>query len=99
MWKRRGVRTALVVVCCALASFVPHFGLFISLIGNLGASLLMFILPAMLHLACFWSSAHPMRKAFHFLIILFGVVATAIGTARTVDELIHAASDHALCSG
>lgn len=43
--KRNVLRLLLVIMTLVIAATVPHFGLFISLIGNLGSSMLMFVLP------------------------------------------------------
>jgi proton-coupled amino acid transporter len=71
-WKRFGVRAALTLICCLLAASIPHFGLFLSLIGNLGASLLMFILPAVLYTTCFWDTTSILSKMFVFFFLLLG---------------------------
>ena len=43
--RRNALRFAFVVLTLVVAATVPHFALFISLIGNLGSSMLMFVLP------------------------------------------------------
>jgi proton-coupled amino acid transporter len=54
--KRNILRMSLVVGATTIAIAVPHFGLFVGLIGSMGSSGLAFILLALFHLKLFGSN-------------------------------------------
>jgi len=86
--KRNILRTCTVMITILVAVGIPHFGLFMSLIGSLGGAALAFILPTLFHLRLFWGQHHPLRVISNILIILFGIAASAIATTVTVIEII-----------
>lgn len=85
--KRSIVRITIVLFTILVAITIPYFGLFMSLIGSFGSSLLAFILPTIFHLKLFWGHHHPLRLIINIVIIIFGVIASAISTTITVIEL------------
>jgi len=88
--KRNYVRFVAVIVTVLVAVLVPHFSLFMSLIGNLGSAMLMFVVPTVCHIRMFSGATAFPKLMFHVAIVLFGVVVAVIGTYMSVSELIAA---------
>jgi len=86
--KRSILRTLTVIITILLAIGIPHFGLFMSLIGAFGSSLLAFILPTIFHIKLFWGKHHPLRLTINIIIIIFGVIASGISTTVTVIQIV-----------
>ena len=84
--KRNGVRTGFAVFSFVVAAAVPYFSLFMSLIGNIGSSALMFILPTMFHLKTFPNQNRVVR-GLHMLLIVVGIIAACIGTFVTIQAI------------
>jgi len=81
------LRFAIVLCTVAVAIGIPHFSLFLSLIGGLGCSLLAFILPTAFHLKVFWKQTSLFIKGIHMAIFVFGVVSSIITTGVTVYQI------------
>lgn len=77
-------RATLVVCLAVLASCVPGFGVFASLVGSTLCALISFVLPATFHLILFGSSLHFWQGALDFLILSCGLIFAAYGTCKTV---------------
>jgi solute carrier family 36 (proton-coupled amino acid transporter) len=96
--KRTALRTVVVALVVAVAVSIPHFGLFMSLIGGLGSSSLCFLFPTLCYLAYFWKRRDEkaywsLQVVVCVLIILFGVFAACISTAATVRSLVELYED------
>ncbi len=92
--KRNYVRFVAVVVTVLVAVLVPRFSLFMSLIGNLGSALLMFVVPTVCHVRMLSGVTSFPRLMFHVAIVVFGLVVAVIGTYMSVQSLIEAAAGH-----
>ncbi|KAJ7971370.1 putative Amino acid transporter [Quillaja saponaria] len=77
-------RAVLVVLLALLASCVPQFGVFASLVGSTVCALISFVLPATFHLRLFGSSLHLWQKLLDSVILSFGLLFAAYGTYNTV---------------
>ncbi|KAL4272333.1 hypothetical protein GQ457_13G011900 [Hibiscus cannabinus] len=77
-------RAALVISLAALASYVPGFGVFASLVGSTVCALISFVLPASFHLTLMGSSLRVWQKALDCLILLCGLLFAAYGTYNTI---------------
>lgn len=82
------MRVLLALAATGIALAIPHFGLFIGLIGSFGSSMLAFILPTCFHTKLFWDDMGWIAKTRNFLIIAFGVLGGVLGTALTLKKLI-----------
>jgi proton-coupled amino acid transporter len=85
--KRNYVRFVATVFTVLIAVLVPHFSLFMALIGNLGSAMLMFVIPTACHVQVLRKSTSYIRLAFHGLIIAFGIAIAVIGTIMSIDAL------------
>ncbi|XP_031484811.1 amino acid transporter ANT1 [Nymphaea colorata] len=84
-WAEPLARGFAVVAMAAVASFVPGFGMFVSLVGSTVCALLSFVFPAALHLKLVGGAAlSPGRKALDVFILLFGLAFAAYGAASNV---------------
>ncbi|XP_024027011.1 amino acid transporter ANT1 isoform X2 [Morus notabilis] len=77
-------RSMLVIGLAILASCVPAFGVFASLVGSTVCALISFVLPAIFHLKIFWSSLNLWQRALDFVILSCGMLFAAYGTYNTV---------------
>lgn len=77
-------RSIVVVGLALLASFVPAFGVFTSLVGSTVCALLTFVLPATFHLKLFGSSLPLWQKALDFLILFCGLLFAVYGCYNTI---------------
>ena len=77
-------RAILVVVLAVLASYVPGFGVFVSLVGSTVCALISFVLPATFHLVLFGSSLHFWQRALDICILSCGLLFAAYGTYNSV---------------
>ncbi|KAA8491890.1 Amino acid transporter ANTL1 [Porphyridium purpureum] len=79
---------SVVVFLTAVVAMVAgeHFGLFMSLVGSLGASFLAYCIPAILHLWRFWSESSLSSKMTDTFMLLFGICLAVVGTATSVQE-------------
>eukprot|EP01114_Cavostelium_apophysatum_P016843 TRINITY_DN4873_c0_g1_i1.p1 TRINITY_DN4873_c0_g1~~TRINITY_DN4873_c0_g1_i1.p1 ORF type:complete len:457 (-),score=67.35 TRINITY_DN4873_c0_g1_i1:355-1629(-) len=86
--KRFAVRFWIVAATVLVSILIPHFSLFLSLIGGFGCAFLAFVLPTAFHLKLFWKESTITRKISHILILFFGVSASLITTAVTIYEIV-----------
>lgn len=77
-------RAILVMVLAVLASCVPTFGVFASLVGSTVCALISFVLPSIFHLKLLGSSLHFWQRALDVLILSCGVLFAAYGTYNTI---------------
>lgn len=77
-------RAVVVMGLAVLASFVPAFGVFASLIGSTVCALISFVLPATFHLKLLGSSLHFWQRALDVFILSCGMLFAAYGTYNAV---------------
>lgn len=85
---KNGFRTLLVVITSIVAITIPYFSLFVSLIGAVGCSGLMFIIPCVFHLKLFYGKSPKIIMITNILIVFFGVAAGCISAGLTSWTLI-----------
>lgn len=74
------VRSVAVVILSIVASFVPAFGAFISLVGSTVCALLSFVLPATFHFIFVSSSSKPWQRVLDIVIVALGMAFACYGT-------------------
>ncbi|XP_010486857.1 PREDICTED: amino acid transporter ANT1 [Camelina sativa] len=77
-------RTLLVVGLAAIASLVPGFGTFASLVGSTLCALISFVLPASYHLTLLGPSLNVWDKSVDVFIVICGLLFAVYGTYNTV---------------
>ncbi|CAH8359920.1 unnamed protein product [Eruca vesicaria subsp. sativa] len=80
-------RTLLVVGLAAIASLVPGFGTFASLVGSTVCALISFVLPASYHLTLLGPSLTLWNKSVDVFIVICGLLFAVYGTYNTVAGL------------
>ncbi|KAI9153169.1 hypothetical protein LWI28_007086 [Acer negundo] len=78
------IRAVLIVGLATLASCVPGFSEFVSLVGSTVCALVSFVLPATFHLKLLGSSLNFRQKALDFCILFFGLIFAAYGTYNSI---------------
>lgn len=81
------LRAATVVILAILASSMPGFGVFVSLVGSTVCALLAFVFPALFHLRAFRGSLHFSQKAIDLTILVCGIVFSIYGTYSTCFDV------------
>ncbi|GAV57270.1 Aa_trans domain-containing protein [Cephalotus follicularis] len=89
---RRSIGNLVIYACRALmvaglaivASCVPGFGTFVSLVGSTVCALLSFVLPAIFHLSILGSSLHFWQRALDYFILSCGLLFGAYGTYNAI---------------
>ncbi len=72
---------------------IPYFDLFLSLIGGLGSAQLMFILPPISYLVCFWKSPLLLgrwMKVACFAMLVFGIGTLVVTSVFTIIQIVEA---------
>ena len=83
-------RAGFVVILLVLASSMPGFGVFISLVGSTVCAFLAFVFPALFHLRDFRGCLHFSQKAIDLSILVCGIVFSISVTYSTcVDVYIN----------
>ncbi|KAJ4869860.1 Amino acid transporter ANT1 [Raphanus sativus] len=77
-------RTLLVVGLAAIASLVPGFGTFASLVGSTLCALISFVLPASYHLTLLGPSLSLWNKSVDVFIVICGLLFAVYGTYNTI---------------
>ncbi|KAL1204718.1 Amino acid transporter ANT1 [Cardamine amara subsp. amara] len=77
-------RTLLVVGLAAIASLVPGFGTFASLVGSTLCALISFVLPASYHLMLLGPSLNVWNKSVDVFIVICGLLFAVYGTYNTI---------------
>ncbi|KAG2305817.1 hypothetical protein Bca4012_085393 [Brassica carinata] len=80
-------RMLLVVGLAAIASLVPGFGTFASLVGSTVCALISFVLPASYHLTLLGPSLNLWNKSVDVFIVICGLLFAVYGTYNTVAGL------------
>ncbi|XP_030482104.2 amino acid transporter ANT1-like [Cannabis sativa] len=81
IYSSRGI---LVIGLAVLASYVPEFGVFTSLVGSTVCALIAFVFPAIFHLKLLASSLNLWQKALDLFILSCGLLFAVYGTYNTV---------------
>ncbi|XP_042493581.1 amino acid transporter ANT1-like [Macadamia integrifolia] len=79
-------RALVVLVAVMLASKVPSFGVFVSLVGSTLCALLSFFLPALFHLIFFGDSLRLWQRGLDYCILACGLAFAAYGTYNVVAK-------------
>jgi len=88
-WRRIAFRTTLVILTGVIGMQIPHFGLFLGLIGSVACSLLAFVLPALFHLLRpDKTEASRLVDMKDVGIIAFGLIGGCISFVITLRELM-----------
>ncbi|KAJ4834096.1 hypothetical protein Tsubulata_027192 [Turnera subulata] len=77
-------RATLILALAFLASFVPGFGVFASLVGSTVCALLSFVLPATFHLRLLGSCMHFWQRALDYCFLIGGLLFAAYGSYNAV---------------
>ncbi|KAF2289573.1 hypothetical protein GH714_037225 [Hevea brasiliensis] len=77
-------RSILIIVLAFLASFVPGFGVFASLVGSTVCALISFVLPATFHLILLGPSLHFWQKALDYCFLVGGLLFAGYGTYNAI---------------
>ncbi|KAF5798979.1 putative amino acid transporter, transmembrane domain-containing protein [Helianthus annuus] len=83
------IRTGLVLSILVVALTIPFFGLVMSLVGSLLTMLVTLILPCVCFLSILKGNISWFQGSFCALIILVGIISSAIGTYTSILEIIH----------
>lgn len=83
-----GARMLVLLIITIVASCIPGFGVFISLVGSTLCALLSFVLPATFHLVLLGSNLKLWQKAVDYLILLVGLAFAAYGTFDALSDHI-----------
>ncbi|GMF48057.1 unnamed protein product [Phytophthora fragariaefolia] len=81
-------RSMLCTVLMVIAVCVPDVGLLISLFGSVGSSMLAIVLPPVLYLVASGPALSLPSRAFHWGIVIFGIVGMIAGTMQAVRQVI-----------
>ncbi|KAK4799188.1 hypothetical protein SAY86_024553 [Trapa natans] len=77
-------RSIVVVFLAVVASCIPGFGIFVSLVGSTVCALLSFVLPISFHLTLLGQSMRLWQKVLDYCILLCGFLFAAYGTYNAV---------------
>ncbi|PKU81566.1 amino acid transporter ANT1-like [Dendrobium catenatum] len=81
-----GARMLVLLIITTVASCIPGFGAFISLVGSTVSAMLAFVLPATFHLLLLGSKLKLWQRAVDYLILIVGIAFAGYGT---YDALSH----------
>ncbi|KAL4197996.1 hypothetical protein AMTRI_Chr03g43680 [Amborella trichopoda] len=79
------LRSVMVLVLAIIASFVPGFGAFISLVGSTVCALLSYVLPSLFHMRLLGSDLSLRRKVLDGFILVLGLVFAGYGTLSALS--------------
>ncbi|XP_020600326.1 amino acid transporter ANT1-like [Phalaenopsis equestris] len=75
-----GARMLVLLIVTIVASCIPGFGVFISLVGSTVSAMLAFVLPATFHLLLMGSNLKLWQRAADYIILLVGLTFACYGT-------------------
>ena len=78
------MRAVMVILLAALASYVPAFGVFASLIGSTVCALISYVLPTIFHLKISGSSLPTWQKSLDVCILSCGLLFACYATYNTI---------------
>ncbi|KAK8949874.1 hypothetical protein KSP40_PGU016819 [Platanthera guangdongensis] len=81
-------RMAVLVMVAMVASYIPGFGAFISLVGSTVCAMLSFVLPATFHLVLMGSDLKLWRRAVDYVFLLVGLAFAGYGTYNALRDQI-----------
>jgi len=87
------LRLGLVVATMLMAIYVPHFAILMSLIGSFTGNMLSLVWPAYFHLRIKSASISLIRRLADIIIVLFGLICSALGIYSSSNALINAFHD------
>jgi len=90
-WKRAFIRLLLISVALTVAVIIPHFGLYMSFVGNFTGMCLAFIFPCLFHLKLKHLEKTEMMS--HTVIIIFGSLSAGLGMYYSTRALLIAYSE------
>ena len=82
------MRTILVLISWGVAVGIPRFELCLAFVGSLATSILAFVLPPLFHLSLKWHDTAIYRNILHIVILVVGIIATALATGINLYEAI-----------
>eukprot|EP00250_Pteridium_aquilinum_P011730 c20268_g1_i2 orf=511-1884(+) len=82
------LRTMIVLAATLCAVAVPHFGDFLSLVGNSVCCALTFIVPALIHMKAFREDIPKSILGLDYAIIAFGALYSVWGTISAVQDML-----------
>ncbi|XP_072368712.1 proton-coupled amino acid transporter 1 isoform X2 [Scyliorhinus torazame] len=89
LWVNLAVRTALVIITCALAILIPRLEIVITLVGSISSSTLALIIPPLLDIATYYGEGMSRWWiAKNILISVVGFVGFVAGTYVSIEELV-----------
>lgn len=88
--RRRGFRTLIVAFSVFTACVVPHFGLFVNLIGSVACTLLAFIFPSLFYLRL--ADPEPKTRRIIIACVVIGFLGGGISFVLTIVEFIELAT-------
>jgi len=95
-WRRIVFRTVLVVLTGVVGMQIPHFGLFLGLIGSVACSLLAFVLPALFHMKRpDRSDATTLGDVKDAGLMAFGLIGGGVSFCITLKALMSSPSEEA----
>lgn len=78
------IRAVVVILLAVVASYVPAFGVFTSLVGSTVCALISFVLPTIFHLKISGSSLPVWQKSLDVCILSCGFLFACYGTYNTI---------------
>lgn len=78
-------RALMVALMAVLASYIPAFGNFISLVGSTVCAMLAFVLPATFHLTLVGSQMKSWERLLDYFLLIAGVIFACYGTYNAVS--------------
>lgn len=88
-WRRIGIRFLIVFSTAAVAILAGgSFGLFQSLVGSLGATILAYCAPAVLHNIAFKDELSRWARIKNHALLVFGVIGGIVGAFTSVREIL-----------
>ncbi|RHZ88021.1 hypothetical protein Glove_26g104 [Diversispora epigaea] len=86
---RAGFRTFIIVIITFIATIVPFFGDFMSLLGAVAICLLVFVLPVIFYIRLYGLRAmSTMELLWSFFVIIIGLTGCLIGTVDAIASLL-----------
>jgi len=83
------MRTAMVMLTCALAITIPQLDNFIALVGAISSSSIALVFPPLLHILCYWKEGiSRLEITKNILISTLGVAGSILGTILSIEAII-----------
>jgi amino acid permease len=78
-----------VLITAAIAYFVPYFAQFMTLVGALCITVLVFVFPVIFLWKLTWPSLSRWEVAFGVLVMVVGLLGGGIGVYQAIDSLVY----------